>query len=109
MFALLMHRPLLLTRAPYPPQMQPICETLATVTQQRETSYIYAEKSSHKFIAAAVYQVTLMVTSGSGCSSTVVKRFTDNGSVPIAAFSVVDSAQLCSNLPVCQPFNRGFW
>lgn len=52
---------------------------------------------SHKYTQAAVYQVTLTVTSASGCVSTITQSFTVNGSIPVAAFSVVNQSDLCSN------------
>lgn len=55
---------------------------------------------SHKYSQAAIYQVTLTVTSASGCSSTATKSFTVNGSIPSAAFTVANSGSLCSDQQV---------
>lgn len=53
----------------------------------------------HKFSAAGFYNISLTATSGSGCSSTLVKPFAVNG-VPHADFTVLDSAAICSNSQV---------
>ncbi|WP_184542483.1 PKD domain-containing protein [Mucilaginibacter sp. FT3.2] len=54
---------------------------------------------SHKYTQAAVYQVTLTVTSASGCVSTLTKSFTVNGSIPVASFTVAGTT-LCSDKQV---------
>ena len=55
---------------------------------------------SHKYTQAAIYQVTLTVTSNNGCTSSITKSFTVNGSIPVAAFNVLNSTTLCSNREV---------
>jgi gliding motility-associated-like protein len=55
---------------------------------------------SHKYTRAAVYQVTLTVTSASGCTSTITQSFTVNGSIPVASFTVANSSALCSDQQV---------
>jgi gliding motility-associated-like protein len=55
---------------------------------------------SHKYTQAAVYQVTLTVTSASSCVSTLTKSFTVNGSIPVAAFTVANNNTLCSDQQV---------
>ncbi|MDB5011638.1 MAG: type sorting protein [Mucilaginibacter sp.] len=55
---------------------------------------------SHTYTKAAVYPVTLTVTSNNGCSATATKNVTINGSVPVAAFTVLNSTELCSNREV---------
>jgi gliding motility-associated-like protein len=49
---------------------------------------------------AAIYPITLTVTTGNGCSTTISKNFTVNGSVPKASFHVLNAADLCSDRPV---------
>ncbi len=46
------------------------------------------------------YTVSLKVTSNNGCDSTLAQAFTVNGSTPVPKFVILDSAKLCSNLPV---------
>jgi gliding motility-associated-like protein len=58
------------------------------------------ENPTHKYSAAAVYQVSLTVTSSSGCSSTTTKSFTVNGDEPVAAFTVLNEGELCSDRTV---------
>lgn len=55
---------------------------------------------SHKYTRAAVYHVTLTVTSASGCSASKTQSFTVNGATPVAAFTVENSNNLCSSDPV---------
>lgn len=55
---------------------------------------------THRYTIAGNYQVTLTVTSSSGCVSTVVKTFTVNGATPTAGFEVLNPAGLCSNKEV---------
>lgn len=55
---------------------------------------------SHKYTQAAVYQVTLTVTSASGCTSAITQSFTVNGSIPVASFTVANSSALCSDQQV---------
>jgi len=51
----------------------------------------------HRYTAVGIYDITLTVTSKDGCSTTVQKPFTVNGSIPRADFSVNNSNNLCSN------------
>lgn len=51
----------------------------------------------HKYQAVGIYNVTLQVTSQHGCITSITKPFTVNGSIPIAAFSVLKENGLCSN------------
>jgi gliding motility-associated-like protein len=51
---------------------------------------------THKYSQAAVYNVTLTVTSKNGCSSSKTQAFTVNGDVPSAKFAVENAADLCS-------------
>ena len=55
---------------------------------------------NHKYSSAAVYKVTLTVTSNNGCSASLTQNVTVNGSVPVAALTVVNPSQLCSNREV---------
>jgi gliding motility-associated-like protein len=55
---------------------------------------------AHKYTQAAIYQVSLTVTSNNGCSGTATKSFTVNGSIPVAAFTVLNPNELCSNREV---------
>ena len=52
---------------------------------------------THKYTAAANYNVTLTVTSKYGCSISKTLPFTVNGSFPQAAFSVQNMGDLCSS------------
>ncbi|MBU2046274.1 MAG: gliding motility-associated C-terminal domain-containing protein, partial [Bacteroidetes bacterium] len=52
---------------------------------------------SHKYLAAADYNVILKVKSTSGCITEKIKTFTVNGSTPKSAFNVQNEFKLCSN------------
>ena len=54
----------------------------------------------HRYLAAAIYTVTLTVTSSSGCSATKSKQLSVNGTVPKANFVVLNPNGLCSNTDV---------
>jgi gliding motility-associated-like protein len=54
----------------------------------------------HKYSAVGVYKVSLTVTSNNGCISSITKDFTVNGSIPLANFTVLNGANLCSNTKV---------
>lgn len=54
----------------------------------------------HKYVRSDVYTATLTVTSKYGCSVTISKIFTVNGTTPRADFIVKNSDKLCSNQPV---------
>ncbi|MGY3212640.1 PKD domain-containing protein [Mucilaginibacter sp. HD30] len=58
------------------------------------------KNANHKYSTAAVYKVTLTVTSNNGCSASRTQNITVNGSVPVAAFTVLNPSQLCSNREV---------
>ena len=51
----------------------------------------------HKYTATGSYNANLIITSQYGCIDTVSKTFQVNGSYPVAAFTVLDSNQLCTN------------
>ena len=59
-----------------------------------------ATKDSAHYQAYGDYKVSLMVISKDGCIASDTVAFTVNGSKPHAYFVVLDSAMLCSNLPV---------
>src|ERR1019366_2731532 len=54
------------------------------------------QNPKHKYSQASNYNVTLTVTSQSGCSSSKTELFTVNGDIPVAAFSVENVNNLCS-------------
>lgn len=58
------------------------------------------QNPKHKYSKAAVYNVTLTVTSVNGCSASKNQAFTVNGDTPAATFSVENSNNLCSADPV---------
>ncbi|MGZ3756637.1 MAG: PKD domain-containing protein [Mucilaginibacter sp.] len=58
------------------------------------------QNPSHKYSKASDYTVTLTVTSSAGCAVTKSKNFKVNGSIPTAAFNVLNSTTLCSNREV---------
>ena len=49
----------------------------------------------HRYSEAKVYDVSLTVSSANGCSSTLEKKFTVNGSTPLASFTISAPA-VCS-------------
>lgn len=55
------------------------------------------KNGQHNYTATGIYNVTLNVTSGAGCTSTATNSFTVNGSIPQAGFSVANATGLCSN------------
>jgi len=55
---------------------------------------------SHKYTQAAVYQVSLTVTTANGCTANITKSFTVNGATPVANFTVLNPTTLCSNREV---------
>jgi gliding motility-associated-like protein len=59
-----------------------------------------AKNAQHKYTVAAVYTVTLTVTSAGGCSFSKSQQFTVNGAQPVAKFSVDNKDALCSSGPV---------
>ncbi len=52
------------------------------------------------YTAVGVYDVKLTVTSKDGCAKDLTKKFTVNGAVPVANFSVNNTTALCSNQAV---------
>lgn len=56
--------------------------------------------TTHKYSAAAVYSVSLKVTSSVGCVSTLMQSFTVNGATPKAEFAILKPDSLCSNTRV---------
>nr|MBA2249188.1 PKD domain-containing protein [Chitinophagaceae bacterium] len=54
----------------------------------------------HKYNAVGNYNISLSVTSNNGCTTTVTKSFTVNGSIPVANFIVQNPGSLCSNTDV---------
>lgn len=52
---------------------------------------------THKFTATGNYNVRLTVVSNNGCRDSVTQVFTINGAVPVAAFTVQNGVQRCSN------------
>jgi gliding motility-associated-like protein len=67
-------------------------------TQSSNTSIVANPK--HRYLVPGTYQVNEKVTSINGCVADTTLAFTVNGSVPISSFNIIDSAALCSNLPV---------
>jgi gliding motility-associated-like protein len=51
----------------------------------------------HKFTAVGAYNVSLTVTSGSGCATSATQPFFVNGAVPQSLFSVNGGNEHCSN------------
>lgn len=58
------------------------------------------QNPQHRYNLAAIYHVTLTVKSNGGCTTTLVKDVTVNGSTPKADFVVQNPANLCSNKDV---------
>ncbi|MHB1177708.1 MAG: T9SS type B sorting domain-containing protein, partial [Daejeonella sp.] len=54
----------------------------------------------HIYTKAGDYTITLMVTSQTGCSTTLTKTLTVAGSIPKAAFTVIAPDKLCSDAKV---------
>ena len=59
-----------------------------------------AQNGVHKYSAVGNYNVSLRVTSNNGCVDSLTKAFTVNGSIPVANFNILNTGNLCSNLPV---------
>ncbi len=59
-----------------------------------------ATNASHRYSAAANYNVQLTVTNNKGCTDSVTKVFTVNGAVPKAAFTLVNPPPICNNKTV---------
>ncbi len=58
------------------------------------------QNPTHKYSKAAVYPISLRVTTAMGCVDSLKQSFTVNGSNPIPDFSVARDYSLCSNQPV---------
>ncbi|MFC4261317.1 PKD domain-containing protein [Ferruginibacter yonginensis] len=59
-----------------------------------------AQNPTHTYTTTGPKTVTLIVTTNTGCKATKSQTFTVNGSVPVAGFTVLNSANLCSNTAV---------
>ena len=55
---------------------------------------------THRFLQAQVYHVTETVTANDGSFATAEKDFLVNGSMPKAAFEILNTKSFCSNVPV---------
>ncbi|RYZ25925.1 MAG: PKD domain-containing protein, partial [Chitinophagaceae bacterium] len=55
------------------------------------------KNGSHKFTATGDYNVTLTVTSNTGCVASTTQKLTINGAVPVSAFTLRNGNQYCSN------------
>ncbi|MDP9047415.1 MAG: PKD domain-containing protein, partial [Bacteroidota bacterium] len=55
------------------------------------------QNPAHKYSQVGNYNVTLAVQSAAGCVFSRTQAFTVNGDIPVAAFSVINSANLCSS------------
>jgi hypothetical protein len=62
--------------------------------------YSTLQNPSHRYSAAANYNMSLTVTNSEGCVDSASKIFTVNGDNPVAVFQVLSPTQLCSNSPV---------
>lgn len=58
------------------------------------------QNPTHRFSAAANYQMTLTVANRQGCIDSATRTFTVNGTNPVASFQVLNDSRLCSNQPV---------
>jgi len=54
----------------------------------------------HKYSAAGVYNVSLTVTSSSGCSATVTKQITVSSGSPKTDFTLLNNGALCGNTKI---------
>ncbi|CAN5474446.1 hypothetical protein BH10BAC3_BH10BAC3_03230 [soil metagenome] len=54
----------------------------------------------HTYVSTGIYQVQLTVTSKDGCVNDTVKKFTVNGALPAAKFTVDTTGNRCSNRDV---------
>lgn len=53
--------------------------------------------ATHTYTDTGNYRSVLTITSNYGCKDSLVQYFTVNGSTPVANFSVLNAANLCSN------------
>jgi len=58
------------------------------------------QNPTHRYSAAANYDMSLVVTNSEGCADSASKIFTVNGDNPQAVFQVVSPTSLCSNRAV---------
>ena len=58
------------------------------------------QNPTHRYTAAANYNMSLTVTNNKGCVDSALKVFTVNGDDPVAVFQVLNPAGLCSNRAV---------
>ena len=49
----------------------------------------------HRYTAAGIYNVRLIVTAASGCSDTLTKAVTINGETPVADFAIRNNGNIC--------------
>ncbi|HEU5164607.1 MAG TPA: PKD domain-containing protein [Chitinophagaceae bacterium] len=55
------------------------------------------QNPSHRYTVVGNYTATLIAISNNGCTDTISKTFTVNGSIPLANFTVQNANALCSN------------
>jgi len=67
-------------------------------TQSPNTSTL--ANPTHRYLNPGTYQINEKVTSNGGCVADTTITFTVNGSFPKSNFTIIDTAALCSNLPV---------
>lgn len=70
------------------------------VTPGPTPAFSTTKNGTTKYNKADNYQVKLKVTSPQGCTDSLTKAFTVNGSIPVANFDVLNANSLCSNQKV---------
>lgn len=55
------------------------------------------QNPTHRYTVVGNYTATLIVTSNNGCTDTISRTFTVNGSIPVANFTVQNANAICSN------------
>ncbi len=58
------------------------------------------QNPSHHYSAQGKYQVSLKVSSNTGCVDSLIKAFVVNGANPVPDFKIIQAANNCSNQPV---------